>query len=78
MPTIHREAGLRFCVYVADHPPPHVHVIGDGETRIEIATSVVLSSSHRRIATVWEAQRIVERERAKLMAAWEAIHEGNQ
>jgi hypothetical protein len=23
-------------IYVDDHPPPHVHVIGDGEAKIEI------------------------------------------
>lgn len=36
MVTIHREAGLRFVIYTDDHPPPHVHVIGDGTMKVEI------------------------------------------
>ncbi|MEA3029602.1 MAG: hypothetical protein QOG13_927 [Sphingomonadales bacterium] len=36
MPTIHREHGLRFAIYVDDHPPPHLHVLGDGELKVII------------------------------------------
>ena len=30
MPTILRVAGLRVVIYVNDHRPAHLHVIGDG------------------------------------------------
>ena len=36
MVTIHREAGFRFVIYVDDHEPPHVHVIGDGTMKVVI------------------------------------------
>lgn len=35
MVTVHREAGLRFIIFVDDHPPPHVHVVGDGKAKIQ-------------------------------------------
>jgi hypothetical protein len=31
MPTIVRTGSLRIVIYLNDHPPPHVHVIGDGQ-----------------------------------------------
>ena len=37
MPTILRFRGLRVVIYVNDHYPPHVHVIGPGrEARITL------------------------------------------
>jgi hypothetical protein len=37
MPTILRFSGLRVVIYVNDHRPPHVHVIGAGrEARIAL------------------------------------------
>ena len=30
MPTIFNEAGFRFMIYVHDHAPPHIHVLGHG------------------------------------------------
>ena len=37
MPTVHREEGIAFRVYLRDHPPPHVHAIkARGFAKIEI------------------------------------------
>ena len=36
MVTIHRALGLRFVIFSNDHLPAHVHVIGDGEAKIDI------------------------------------------
>ncbi|PWG01323.1 DUF4160 domain-containing protein [Sphingosinicella humi] len=36
MVTVHREAGLRFIIFVDDHEPAHVHVIGDGTAKINL------------------------------------------
>lgn len=36
MITILRAHGLRVVIYQFDHPPPHVHVLGDGEAKIEL------------------------------------------
>lgn len=36
MITILRAYGLRVVIYQFDHPPPHVHVQGDGEVKIEL------------------------------------------
>lgn len=36
MVTVHREAGFRFIIFVDDHEPAHVHVIGDGKAKIDL------------------------------------------
>lgn len=36
MVTIHREHGLRFIIYLDDHEPAHIHVIGEGEAKINL------------------------------------------
>lgn len=39
MPTIFSVAGYRIVVYFNDHPPPHVHVLGDGEARFFLGSA---------------------------------------
>jgi len=46
MVTVLRQFGLRFVIYTADHEPPHVHVYGDGEARIDIETLKVLTQGN--------------------------------
>jgi hypothetical protein len=36
MITVLQAAGLSFAIYQHDHPPPHVHVYGDGVAKIAI------------------------------------------
>ena len=79
MPTIMRIGGLRVVVYLNDHPPEHVHVIGGGgeavfnlncpDGPVAYRESRGMSAAQlRRIA----AQLNVNVESACL--AWEEIH----
>lgn len=43
MVTLLRQYGMRFAIYTADHEPPHVHVVGEGEARIDIVDLIVIS-----------------------------------
>ncbi|MGK6354028.1 DUF4160 domain-containing protein [Sphingomonas sp. DT-207] len=36
MPTVLRSGSLRVVIYTDDDPPPHVHIFGDGETKIAL------------------------------------------
>jgi DNA-binding phage protein len=38
MVTVLRESGLKFVIYLDDHPPAHVHVFGDGKAKIALVT----------------------------------------
>ena len=37
MVTVYRAHGLRFIIFVDDCVPAHVHVVGDGHTKINLA-----------------------------------------
>jgi hypothetical protein len=75
VPTILRAFGMRFVIYVEDHPPPHVHVIGDGLARIAIGAEIVLMDqrglSKRDIKRALDA---VRENHALLLSAWKDIH----
>jgi hypothetical protein len=79
MPTIHRESGFRFIVYVDDHEPAHVHVWYAGAiARID------LGGANRRpepddpgsmkTVDVRRAVRIVEANKDAFLDAWRSIH----
>ncbi|MQA92767.1 MAG: DUF4160 domain-containing protein [Gemmatimonas sp.] len=79
MPTIHREEGFRFVIYVDDHEPAHVHVRYAGA----IARIRIGDADHRPIATdpgsmrtpdVRRAVRIVEANQKQFFEAWREIH----
>ena len=78
MVVIHREAGLRFVIFVNDHEPAHVHVFGDGEAKIDLGSArgeprlisfVGLSDSDVR-----RAMRIVGERRLEFLTRWKALH----
>ena len=78
MVVIHREAGLRFVIFVNDHEPSHVHVFRDGEAKIDLGSArgeprlisfVGLSDLDLR-----RAMRIVSERRLEFLARWKAIH----
>jgi hypothetical protein len=78
MPTVLRFRGLRVMMYLYDHRPPHVHVIGPGaEARIALGdgerpwlmTNNGLSRRH-----VVEALAEIERNRVLLTERWREIH----
>lgn len=79
MVVIHREAGLRFVIYVDDHDPPHVHVIGTGgemkvflfgsDGRPVIDYSVGMKTNDRR-----RAMDVIERNAQAFHTRWQEIH----
>jgi hypothetical protein len=74
MPTVLREAGLRIVIYTDDHPPPHVHIFGDGETKIALLRPEVVRivGADRREAR--RALEIVREKRDYLLERWKGIH----
>lgn len=78
MPTVWRDGNLRVLTYTDDHPPPHVHVFGDGETKIaltgrdgqcEVVQIVGASLRESR-----RALRIVQEKHDYLIEKWNDIH----
>lgn len=84
MPTVHRALGLRFVIFTNDHEPAHVHAMSpDGEARIELVAAggaPVLVWVRGRMSNpdVRRAMTEVGRERVRLLAAWRAIHGGDE
>ena len=78
MPTVWRDGNLRIVIYTDDHPPPHVHVFGDGETKIALAGAdgapvvVRIVGADRREAR--RALEIVREKREHLLEKWNGIH----
>ena len=78
MVTVHRASGMRVVIYLDDHEPAHVHVIGDGETKIELsgpgdASRLVWNKGMKR-AEVRGALAIVREQRDEPLARWNEIH----
>jgi hypothetical protein len=78
MVTVHREAGLRFIVFVDDHPPPHVHVIGDGKAKINLTgpdgVPELVYSDGLKAGDLRKALRIVAEQQAMLIEKWDEHH----
>ena len=75
MPTIHREQGLKFLVYLDDHPPPHIHVTGRGVAKIALKPYVTLLHARGLSkADIGRAIDVVEVHRDMMLAAWNRIH----
>jgi hypothetical protein len=76
MPRIARFASTEIARYCADHPPPHVHVLGrDGQAQVAIEDFRVIARSGRidlTEALVWAAAH-----RAERAARWEELSGGN-
>jgi len=78
MVVIHRAHGFRFVIYSMDHDPAHVHVIGDGELKVNIASgdgqpeivwSTGMKASDRR-----RAMAVIRERQAEFLACWQEIH----
>jgi hypothetical protein len=78
MVTIFRESGLSFVIFLDDHPPPHVHVFGDGLAKIELGTDGtevrVVDAARMKTGVVGKAKRIVVERREELIRKWEEFH----
>ena len=74
MITVLRAAGMRFVIYVDDHEPAHVHVIGDGEARVEIRAVRLISNRGMSKRDLARALAIVLEHRQALILRWEEIH----
>lgn len=76
MPTVLRAHGLRFMIFVGDHPPPHVHAIGDGSAKIALdgPAARVMENKGLSKADVKRALDAVEVERTRLLRIWKSIH----
>jgi hypothetical protein len=78
MVTVLRAHGLRVIIFTNDHLPAHVHVVGDGEAKIDLlgpagAPRLVWADGMSR-AEVRRALHIVTEAQAFLLARWEEIH----
>jgi hypothetical protein len=76
--TILRESGFRVVIYLDDHKPAHVHVIGAGEAKIDLGTAggapeLVWAVGMSR-ADLRKAMRIVEAHRDHLIERWSDVH----
>ena len=78
MPTVLRAGNLRVIIYTDDHPPPHVHVFGDGEIKIALTGPDDRARLVRVVgADLRESRRalhIVREKRDYLLARWSDIH----
>jgi hypothetical protein len=78
MVTVHREAGLRFVIYMNDHEPAHVHVVGGGHARINLAGSdgkpELISNDGLTVGELRKAMRIVARQQAAMLERWNEYH----
>jgi Domain of unknown function (DUF4160) len=78
MPVVLRSDGLRFVIFVDDHEPPHVHVFGDGETKIVLGDSpddvqVIKYASTKRTESR-RAARVVATNHDFLHEKWIELH----
>ncbi|MCE7029358.1 DUF4160 domain-containing protein [Jiella avicenniae] len=77
MVTVLRAGGLAVRIYKDDHPPAHVHVVGDGVAKIDLVGAdgpeLVWAKGMTR-AEVRRAVALVVENRFKLLSAWRDIH----
>ncbi|MGQ2970709.1 MAG: DUF4160 domain-containing protein [Allorhizobium sp.] len=74
MVTILRKHGMRFVIYTADHEPPHVHVYGDGEARIDILTLKVMTQGGLSDRDVRKAVEEIKTQQVLFLETWRQYH----
>lgn len=79
MPTILRQDGFRFVIFVDDHEPAHLHVwYGGAIARIRIgdpnSPPRMVDPGSMRTPDARRAVRIVERRQGEFLNAWRRIH----
>ena len=67
--VIHRFKNARIAMFLGDHPPAHVHLLGPGfKVSIEVATLKTRGRADARL--VAEARAWIEDNRELIMAVW--------
>jgi hypothetical protein len=74
MVTVLRLHGMRFVIDTADHEPPHVHVVGDGEARIDIMTLTVMTQGGLADGDVRRAVAVIAENQALFLDVWRRYH----
>ena len=78
MVTVHREAGLRLVIFTDDHEPAHVHVIGDGNAKIDLTgpdgKPELVTNDGFKVGDLRKAMRIVGELQAWLLEKWNEHH----
>ena len=74
MVTVLRSHGMRFVIYTADHEPPHVHVYGDGEARLDIVTLKVMTQGGLSDRDVRRAVEEIKAQQALFLETWRRYH----
>jgi hypothetical protein len=78
MVTVARVGALRLIIFSDDHEPPHVHVFGDGETKIVLGDSPeaakVIFSIYAKANERRRAVAAVRDHHALLLERWSELH----
>lgn len=74
MVTVLRKHGMRFVIYTADHEPPHVHVYGDGEARLDIVTLKVMTQGGLSDRDVRKAVEEIRTQQTLFLETWRQYH----
>jgi hypothetical protein len=79
MPTIHRERGIRFLIYLDDHEPAHVHLWHGGlVAKIQIGDASkgpsIVDPGSVHPTKVRQALRIIEANQEHFLAKWRDYH----
>jgi hypothetical protein len=78
MVTVFRTGAFRVVIFANDHEPAHVHVFGDGETKIDLGAPGgrprLLWADGMTKADVRRAMEIVTEAQALLLERWREIH----
>ncbi len=78
MVTIHREAGLRFMIFVDDHEPAHVQAFGAGEAKINIIGAndapLLIWANFMKRGDIKRIMGIVIAQQGSFLMKWKAIH----
>ena len=78
MVTIYRAGSFRIVIFVNDHEPAHVHVIGEGEAKVNLTGSegcpeLIWAEGMKHSDLRW-IMRIVSEHQDEFLIRWSAIH----
>jgi len=76
MPTFFNEAGFRFMIYVHDHAPAHIHVLGHGGSMELLIEPLSLRAVRGSLtnAQVRAVMKIARDRHSELLQSWRKHH----